>query len=403
MSAAAGAVPPADADEARGGSEVRTVGERRDEESALARSEANFRELIEHAPDAIGVYDRTGRHVYVNPKLATFLGYGREELLEKRVSELVHPDDLPMFADRNARRERGEQLLPVEYRLLHHDGRILYAEIISMKVQFDGQPVALCILRDVTERKQMQIHLLQSHRLAAVGMLAGGRAHELNNPLSYVLTNLELHVRYTLPEMDRLAATPEEKARIARALEMADHAKQGAERMARIVRDVKTFARGDTDDREPVEVVAVLEAALQVVGHDLRTRAQVVREFEPVPRVNANESRLGQVFLNLLVNAVHALEGRPLGEVRLRVSARDPALVVVEVIDTGVGIAPELLPRIFDPFFTTKPRGVGTGLGLFVCQGIVTSLGGTMDLESEVGKGTTVRVNLPALVSPRGR
>ncbi|HEY2511868.1 MAG TPA: ATP-binding protein [Polyangiaceae bacterium] len=403
MSRAPGAVREASAGEALDGSEVRAVAGRHAEEAALAGSEANFRELIENAPDAIGVYDRTGRHVYVNPRLATFLGYGREELLDKRVSELVHPDDLPMFAERNARREQGEQLSPVEYRLRHRDGRTLYAEIISMKVRFDGQPVALCILRDVTERKQMQIHLLQSHRLAAVGMLAGGLAHELNNPLSYVMTNLELLVRYALPEMDRLATTPEEKARVARALEMADHAKQGAERMARIVRDVKTFARGDTDDREPVDVVAVLESALQVVGHDLRGRADVVREFAPVPRVLANESRLGQVFLNLLVNAVHALEGLPAGEVRLRVSAPDAARVLVEVSDTGAGIAPDLLPRVFDPFFTTKPRGKGTGLGLFVCQGIVTSLDGTMDLESKLGKGTVVRVSLPALSSSRAR
>jgi CheY-like chemotaxis protein len=165
----------------------------------------------------------------------------------------------------------------------------------------------------------------------------------------------------------------------------------------RIVRDVKTFARGDDDVRGPLDVAAVVDAALQLAGSDLRQRARLVRDFARVPKVEANESRLGQVFLNLLVNAAQALpEGRD-NEVRVRIFAPDERAVVVEITDTGTGIPADALPRVFDPFFTTKPVGVGTGLGLFVCQGIVASLGGTLELESVEGKGTTVRVRLPAI------
>jgi two-component system cell cycle sensor histidine kinase/response regulator CckA len=377
---------------------VQDVTARRVAQEALARSEANFRALIEQAPDAVGVYRKGGLHLYVNPKLAEYLGYAAEELASKRVSELIHPMDRAMFEERNARRDAGESLTPVEYRLLHRDGRTLFAEIISMKVQFDGGPAALCMIRDVTERKQLQLQLLQSDRLASVGMLAAGIAHEISNPLAFVMTNLDIVARHALPELARLSTSDAERARLASVAGMIDQARDGADRMRRIVRDVKTFARGDDDVPEPLDVSAVVDAALGLVGHELRQKARLVRDFAPVPKVLANESRLGQVFLNLLVNAMQAI-GKPSagGEVRVRISPAEPKQVMVEVIDDGEGIAPGIIARVFDPFFTTKPVGVGTGLGLFVCQGIVTALGGTLELESELGKGTTVRVRLPAL------
>jgi two-component system cell cycle sensor histidine kinase/response regulator CckA len=379
---------------------VEDVTARKEAQSALARSEANFRTLIENAPDAVGVFRKGGEHVYVNPKLASFLGYERDAVVKTHVRDLIHPDDHAMFDDRNERRERGESLAPIEYRLRHKDGRTLYAEIISMKVQYSGGPAVLCMIRDVSERRQMQLQLLQSDRLASVGTLAAGIAHEINNPLAYVMATLEVLARQALPEMTRLATSDPERERILRVVELIEQVSDGAERMRRIVRDVKTFARGDDEALAPIEVAEVLDAALQLVAHDLRQRARLVREFAPVPPVKANESRLGQVFLNLLVNALQALTAPPAAgtnEVRVRLSAPEGGFVLVEVIDTGEGIDPHVLPRVFDPFFTTKPTGVGTGLGLFVCQGIVTSLGGTLDVQSERGKGTTVRVRLPAV------
>jgi len=162
---------------------------------------------------------------------------------------------------------------------------------------------------------------------------------------------------------------------------------------------VKIFARAEDDSLEPVDVGVVLDAALHLIAHDLRRRGRLVRDFAPVPKVRGNESRLGQVFLNLLVNALQALPDEGDHEVRVRVSAPGDGFVLVEVSDTGEGIEADVLPRVFDPFFTTKPIGVGTGLGLFVCQGIVTSLGGTLQIHSEVGEGTKVSVRLPAAPS----
>jgi two-component system cell cycle sensor histidine kinase/response regulator CckA len=376
---------------------VEDVTARHNAQQALARSEANFRALIENAPDAVGVFRKGGEHVYVNPKLAAFLGYEREEMTKKQVRDLIHPGDQAMFEERNARRERNESLGPAEYRLMHKDGRTRFAEIISMKVQFNGGPAVLCMIRDLTERKQLQLQLLQSDRLASVGMLAAGIAHEINNPLAYVMANLEVLARHSLPEMAGAATSDGERDRIRRVVEMVDQARDGADRMRRIVRDVKIFARGEDDSLEPVDLAVVLDAALHLVAYDLRRRGRLVRDFAPVPKVNGNESRLGQVFLNLLVNALQALpDDNGDHEVRVRVSAAGDQFVLVEVSDTGEGIAADVLPRVFDPFFTTKPIGVGTGLGLFVCQGIVTSHGGTLHVQSAVGEGTKVSVRLPA-------
>lgn len=382
---------------------IEDVSLRRETQKALARSEASFRALIENAPDAIGVMRNQGEYIYVNRRLAQLLGYERDEFKSIPVISMLHPGDRDMFVERLRRRERGEIPEPAEYRLFRRDGQVVHVETVAINVQFDGGPATLAMLRDLTERKRMEAQLLLSDRLASVGVLAAGLAHEINNPLAYVMTSLEALTKKALPELLASAHDDEERGRLERALEMLDQARDGAERMRRIVRDVKTFARGDDDTRERVDVTVALDAALQLVAHDLRKRAQVVREYEPAPKIEANESRLGQVFLNLLVNALQALPEGGDNELRVRVTAPDDSTVVVEIIDTGEGIAPEFLSRVFDPFFTTKPVGVGTGLGLFVCQGIVSSLGGTLSLSSEVGKGTTVRVSLPALTLPSDR
>jgi CheY-like chemotaxis protein/two-component sensor histidine kinase len=165
-----------------------------------------------------------------------------------------------------------------------------------------------------------------------------------------------------------------------------------------IVRDLKTFSRGDEETTRALDVRPVLESALAVCFNEVRHRARVRRELGEVARVVANEARLGQVFLNLLVNAAQAIPDGQLErhEIALRTFMDEKGRVVVEVSDTGSGIAPEHLERLFDPFFTTKPVGVGTGLGLSICHGIVSGLGGEIQVDSQVGKGTRVRVVLPA-------
>ena len=177
-----------------------------------------------------------------------------------------------------------------------------------------------------------------------------------------------------------------------------DHAKSGAERIRDIVRGLKTFSRPENETMAPLDVGQVVEAALAMVKNEIRHRAKLVKDVARVPEVVANEARLGQVVLNLLMNAIQALpEDRgETNEIRVVVRAMEQDRVAIEVGDNGVGIAPQVRGRIFEPFFTTKPVGIGTGLGLAICHGIVTGFGGTLDVESELGKGSVFRVELPA-------
>ncbi|MEZ4407419.1 MAG: ATP-binding protein [Polyangiales bacterium] len=227
-----------------------------------------------------------------------------------------------------------------------------------------------------------------------MGTLAAGVAHEINNPLMYVMTNLEFLSRHLDASGD---ASP-------RARHAVEQAREGAERVRQIVRNLRTFSRGDDDRRGPVSVTQVLESALEMAHNEIRHRARVVRDFDVVPPVEANEARLGQVFLNLLVNAAQAIPDEGPSEAHeVRVTLRhdlERRRIVAAVRDTGHGIDPEVLPRVFDPFFTTKPVGEGTGLGLAIVHGIVRSLGGDIEVESTPGSGSEFRVYLPVATQP---
>ncbi len=251
----------------------------------------------------------------------------------------------------------------------------------------------LLVLRDITERRRLQAQLALADWMVSVGTLASGVAHELNNPLSYVAANLTF-VEGALRDLVAGASGP--AAEVADFLAAVSDARQGATQMRSIIRNLRTFSRGDEGRAGPVDLGPVLESCVQMAWNELRHRARLVRELAELPSVHGNEARLGQVFLNLLVNAAQAIsEGAAeRNTVALCSHRMDDGRVAVEVKDTGSGIAPENLRRIFDPFFTTKPIGIGTGLGLSICHNIVTSLGGTIEVESTPGHGTTFRVVL---------
>jgi signal transduction histidine kinase/ligand-binding sensor domain-containing protein/CheY-like chemotaxis protein len=243
-----------------------------------------------------------------------------------------------------------------------------------------------------------QAQLVQAGKMAAVGTLAAGVGHEINNPLSYIISNLE-HSCEEAEMLERMADNSEPlRERLRDMQQVLREALMGADRVRRIVRDLKTFSRQDEDSRGPVDLRAVMDSAAKMAAGELRPRAQLVRDYESdVPPVEGNEARLAQVFLNLLINAAQALpEGKSeQNEVRLVLKRGGEGQVVAEVRDTGSGIPPEVLGRIFDPFFTTKPVGVGTGLGLALCQAFVASMGGRIEVESVMGKGSVFRVTLP--------
>ncbi|MEO8876908.1 MAG: response regulator, partial [Polyangiaceae bacterium] len=258
-------------------------------------------------------------------------------------------------------------------------------------------------IRDTGLRKrqrEMSEQLVISERMASAGMLAAGVAHEINNPLAVVAANLELVA--TLLAQLASSRAGEKASPVGERLKELDgpllDAREALVRIEAIVRDVKLFSRPQDAVRSTVDVKSVIESSIRLAGNEIRHRARLVEDYGDVQMVDSNEARLGQVVLNLLVNAAQAMpEGRASqNEIRVKTRMGSGNRVVIEVTDTGMGIPKDILPRIFDPFFTTKPIGVGTGLGLSLCHRMVTDLGGEIAVESEVGTGTLVRVTLPA-------
>ena len=244
------------------------------------------------------------------------------------------------------------------------------------------------------ERKLEPARIAQAERLAALGTLAAGMAHEINNPLTYVLLNLDCAMRGL-----ELLVDESNRDRIAQVEKLVQSALEGAERIRSITSGIRAFSRAEDVRRIPLDVRSVLDSALRMVMHEIRHRARLSKVYNEVPLVLASEGRLGQVFLNLLTNAVQAIpeEDASGHEIRLVTSTDADGNAVVEISDTGCGIPTHLVGRIFEPFFTTKPIGHGTGLGLSISHGIVQSLGGEIAVASEVGTGSRFRVVIPPL------
>jgi signal transduction histidine kinase len=238
--------------------------------------------------------------------------------------------------------------------------------------------------------KEMQARLGVAERMASLGTLAGGAAHEIMNPLAYATSNAS----FVADQLAQLEGSSSLASDLRQAL---GDALSGLERIRRVVENLRAFSHGD-HALGPADLRQSVELAIQMAASEIRDRARLTRDFRPVFPVEGDVSRLGQVFLNLLVNAAQSISpGHPDGnEILIVMRMRDAAHALVEIHDTGCGIPFEIRNRVFDPFFTTRPIGRGMGLGLSVCHGIVRALGGDIDFESEVGRGTTFRVVLRA-------
>jgi CheY-like chemotaxis protein len=238
--------------------------------------------------------------------------------------------------------------------------------------------------------------MLLADRLTSVGTLAAGVAHEINNPLAAVLVNLQLAQEDT----ESLGGKGVEPGIVEHLREELRDAAAACDRVKNIIRDLKVFARNSERDASgPVNVHQVLELSMRMASNEIRHRAKLTKNLEAVGSVHGNEARLGQVFLNLLVNAAQAIEEGNADGNEICVTARQgrEGFVEIEVTDTGCGIPPENLTRIFDPFFSTKPTGEGMGLGLSIAHQIVSSMGGQIAVKSDRAKGTTFTVTLPTV------
>lgn len=351
--------------------------------SRLRRAEL----LARHANDIILLADERDQVVDVNDRFCELLGYTREEALRLNVRDLRDPAMVEDQANR-AREQFESDAGLFETRFRRKDGSTFPVEVSVRVAEIDGVVHRQAIIRDITERRRLELQLQLADRMASVATLSAGVAHEVNNPLSYVLANVD----YVLSRLDPL---PADLGEIRRALE---DARGGAARVAQIVRDLRTFSRSGDTERTEVDVRRALQSAVTLAQTEIRQRAQLSLELGPVPPVLGNAHKIGQVFLNLLANAAQAIPpGNPERHLVQATTALAPdGRVQIEIADTGAGIPAEVLPRIFDPFFTTRPIGQGLGLGLAIVHGIVSDLGGEVAVRSEPGGGSIFTVLLPA-------
>lgn len=401
------------------------VTERKRWEEALSHSERRYRQLMEAAQDAIIVADQTSRITLFNPAAERAFGYAALEIVGRPVSVLIpeefrasHEFGMKRFLETRMPRLIGK---PIEMKGLRKDGHSFPLELSLSSFELGGELQFLGIIRDTTERNRMRSALVQSEKLASIGLLSAGVAHEINNPLTYVANNLvvlerdlkglmaliELYenMRERLTEMD-----PEVGLRVKNLAEEIDlcyvrdnlsrvltRTREGVQRVARIVQNLRGLARTDRPKLEDTSVADIVEMSLELIRGRLQRHGIALETHLQAGRIRCVPTQIGQVFLNLLVNSLQAIEAKGTAEKHvIRISSQyvnDE--ILFEISDTGAGIDLQDIPRLFDPFFTTKPVGEGTGLGLSITHGIISGHGGRIEVSSKPGEGTTFKIYLP--------
>jgi PAS domain S-box-containing protein len=404
--------------------------------AAWSASADRYGALIEAADDAILVADfDKGLIIEANPAASELFGFSLAELLEMPVRRLHFGEDADVdrVMDEIMRRERAWH---PNLRGKRKDGSSFWAELRAKAFESGGHKLVLFMVRDVTHRvekeselarayqslKDTQANLVHSGKLAAIGQIAGGVAHEVNNPATFILTNLRVMrdgialLRRSVSTLRRELSTvefmPEDKRVVVDGIlgngdiesvlretsEMVEDNLAGIERIASIVNDLRIFSRIEQDDVQRVRVNDIVDAACNLAFADIRHRARLVKELAKLPPVNAEPGKLAQVFTNLLLSAAHSIEEGAAHDNEIRVATYvDRGMVVVAIRDSGPGMPEAVRARLFEPFYTSGAPDYGTGLGLSLSVEIVRLHGGTIHVESEEGRGTRFEVRLPAL------
>lgn len=386
---------------------ARDVTVERVQQEAMRDLAENLSTTLSSIGDGVLSVDVHGAIVRLNPVAEKLTGWTERAARGRPVVEVfrivhAHARETVLDPVTTALRENRIVSLAKDAVLVRRDGTAVpiadsCAPIRSASGSVNG---AVVVFRDITAERaakeahdQVQRQLVFSDRMASVSTLAAGIAHEINNPLSYITANLEL-VSEELQEMKGGSSS----ARMQELEDMLADACKGAYRIKTIVRGLKTLSRAEEERRTVVSVKDVLELAISMAFSEIKHRARLVKDYGEAPSVDADEARLGQVFINLLVNAAHSIPPGSMEDNQIRiVTSTDPTgRAVIEIHDTGAGIPANLMERIFDPLFTTKPVGIGTGLGLSICHSIIAGMGGEITVQSSVGKGSQFKVVLPA-------
>jgi len=402
------------------------ITERRQAEKQIAI----FQKFAEASGQGFAMAELDGNLIYVNPTLCRILG-------EERMEDVFHKPFHAYYSEETQQRLRDDILPTVtergqwsgELALISRNGESTPTiQNFFLIRDENGEPLYLAdVITDLTERKKAeealrmsQAQLLQSEKMASIGQLAAGVAHEINNPAGFVMSNISSLTEYVgtfkkvLNEYESLSeqvratnggAHEDVLVRIDEIRQEEDlsyvlkdvdnllaESFDGTRRISEIVQNLKSFARVDETALKEANINDGIEATLKIVWNELKYKCGVQKKLGDVPDIRCNPGKLNQVFMNLLVNAAQAIEER--GEITIETQA-DDGFVVARISDTGRGIPPEQLSRIFDPFFTTKRVGEGTGLGLSISHGIIREHHGSIEVESEVGKGTTFTIRLP--------
>lgn len=350
--------------------------------SPLRESEQQFRALSEATFEGVLVHDN-GTILFANASAHEILRI--DDVRGRDMFDYVAPESREMVR----RRVQTGDTRPYEAVGLRADGSTFAAEARARTIQYRGRTMRIVTVHDISERKRLEADLAARERLATIGRLAAGVAHEVNNPLTFAMLNLEGVARVL---GSGAAIEPE----LPRLREMLGHVQTGLERVSRVVQDMRTFARVDAPASAAVELLPVFAYVTSVAGPEVQARAALDVDLPKGLYVRGDEARLGQVFVNLLVNAGQSIPEGNAADNRVEVRAkRLPDAVEVTVRDTGSGIPDSVRTHLFEPFYSTKAAGAGVGLGLSICHAIVTSLGGTISADEAAGRGTCFSVRLP--------
>ncbi len=381
---------------------ARDVTALRKAQEALRESEARFRLLASEAPVGIFMLDTAGRCVYANPFWRQVAVFEANEPVDDRWEDAIHPEDRDRLRRERAQAVSDGRTLSTEYRFLARDGRVTWVRGVGTVLRGVDPSTRsyLGVTVDVTAARLLQEQLAVTSRLASLGTLVAGVAHEINNPLASEIANQGTAIETPEETLARVRAPgavdrAELERQLSEVVEALRDVQEAGQRIAHIVRDMALFARPERS-RSRVRLAEVVDHAMRWLPASVANTARVQVESDAPPDVVASEGQLIQVIVNLVTNAAKAMRGGNRGTVTIRTGPGAPGMARIEVSDDGVGMSPEVMKRIFDPFFTTRPTGHGMGLGLPVVHSIVTAHGGAIGVTTQPGCGTTVRVDLPA-------